>query len=267
MPSNVIEALLARFRTSSEPSQPEPSLWESHLASPMEVHIVDKQDIFYKKGRVLAEQAYRRTWNTENLIDGNDFAVVVSQKGKVIGNINIQLRYKENFLKSEKFFGKEHWNHYFNPSSDSVAEISALAIAEDIPSDLSRPIMMMLILGILSLCRLKGISLLITVQHEFLIRILKQGLHLPFIRNEQIKRPQGEVPNDDYWNQKTSPRLYYIEPNSYPVVETSFSYFCYLNTAGISTVFYPRIQQKEQLTYSAFRKSYSSEQQKLDLAV
>lgn len=39
------------------------------------------------------------------------------------------------------------------------------------------------------------------------------------------------------------------------------------STAGISTVFCPRIKQKEQLTYSDFRKSWSSQQEKLDTSI
>lgn len=260
MSTTVINALhkLTRLWVSSETPE--------SASLPMEVHLVDKHDIFYKKGRLLAEDAYRKTWNTEHLIDGNNYAVVVSHMGKVLGNMNLQLRAEEKLLKSEKFFGQEHWSGYFRPSMTSVAELSALAVAPDLPSELSRPVMMMLILGMQSLGRLKNISLVVTVQHEFLIRVLQQGLHLPFLCNEQVKTPQGELPNDDYWNQKKSPRLYYLEPNSHQVVETCFSFFCYLNTSGISTVFYPRIHQ-EKLTYSAFRKSWQSQQPKLELAI
>ncbi len=67
------------------------SLTEVFLNHLMEIHIVDKSDIFYKKGRQLASDAYRQVWNTENLIDGNDYGVIISHQGKVIGNINIQI--------------------------------------------------------------------------------------------------------------------------------------------------------------------------------
>ncbi|GFE69550.1 hypothetical protein CFPU101_21600 [Chroococcus sp. FPU101] len=257
MSNNVIDALLARFRTSSEPSKPEPSQWETPFAFPMEVHIVDKQDIFYKKGRVLAEHAYRRTWKTENLLDGNDYAVVVSQKGTVIGNLNLQLRSKDKPLKSEMFFGQEHWQSYFNLGSTGVAEISALAISHELPQEMSRPVMMLLILGISSLCRLKEISLLATVQHEFLIRVLKQSLQMPFIWNEKVQTPSGKLPNDNYWNRKEPPKLYYLDTNSQQAVSSCASFFWYLNALGIQTAFLPRVQTEE-LTYATFRKSDKS---------
>lgn len=232
----------------------------------MKVHIVEKHDIFYRKGRLLAEEAYRQAWNTEHLIDGNDYAVVVSRRGKVMGNMNLQLRSQEKLLKSEGFFGREHWSGYFQPSSTIAAEVSALSISQDIPNDLSRPVMMSLILGILSLCRLQNINLLVTVQHGFLIRILKQSLYLPFIRNEKIKIPQGELPDDDYWRQKELPGLYYVEPHHPKMAEACFSFFCYLNVLGINTVFSPRVVSQKP-TYSAFYKSCQSQQMLLDLAV
>lgn len=93
------------------------SLTEVFLNHLMEIHIVDKSDIFYKKGRQLASDAYRQVWNTENLIDGNDYGVIISHQGKVIGNINIQIRQGNKPLKSEAFFGKEHWQAYFKEST------------------------------------------------------------------------------------------------------------------------------------------------------
>lgn len=268
MQNNVIDFFLTRLRMPSEPPKLEPSPMEIYSNLSMEVHIVDKQDLFYKKGRVLAEHAYRRTWNTENLIDGNDYAVVVSKGGKTIGNMNLQLRSEEKFLKSEKFFGKEHWQNYFHPYPTGVAEISALAISHELPSQISRPVMMLLILGISSLCRLKEISLLTTVQHEFLIRVLKQNLQMPFIRNEKVKTPNGELPNDNYWNHKNPPKLYYLDTDSQQAVASCASFFWYLNSVGIHTTFLPRVQT-EDLSYTTFRKSCKSQARltNLDLAI
>lgn len=225
------------------------------LPASMEVHLVDKGDIFYRKGRVLAEQVYRQVWNTENLIDGNDYAVVVCQQGKVLGNMNLQLRSRHPVLKSEIFFGREHWQNCMAASTSAVAEVSGLAISREIPNELSRPIMMMLIFGVQNLCRLEEIKCLTTVQHEFLIRILSKSLHLPFFRNHQISSPQGEVPDDDYWRAKKAPGIYYLDPLSAPVIESCYSFLSYLTLAGIQTTFLPRIQ-KAQLGYPNFRKSW-----------
>lgn len=204
------------------------SLTPKALTSSMEVHLVDKNDIFYKKGRVLAEDVYRQVWNTEQLIDGNDYAIVVSRHGSVVGNINLQLRAENKLLKSEIFFGQEHWQEYYQGSPVHVGEVSALALSDDLPSEVRRPIMMMLILGIQILSRYEGIKFLVTVQHEFLIRVLSKSLHLPFFCNEIVKTPQGKLPSDKYWERKELPRIYYLEPNSNQTVDTctSFSVIC-----------------------------------------
>lgn len=146
----------------------------------MEVHIVDKNDIFYKKGRVLAEEVYRKVWKTEHLIDGNDYAIVISQNGSVVGNINLQLRSEKRLLKSEIFFGQEHWQNYFPGSPTNVAELSGLALSDELQSEIRRPIMMMLILGTQILSRALDIQFYATIQHDFLMRILTKSLQLPF---------------------------------------------------------------------------------------
>ena len=162
----------------------------------LEVHLVHKGDIFYTKGRKLAENVYRQIWGTEGLVDGNDYGIVVSQNGTVLGNLNIQLRKPEKLLKSESFFCKKHWRHYFYTSNTDIAEASALAIAKDAPAHLRRPIIMMLISGLQTLCRLEGVRYLVTIQHDYLLRILTKSLHLPFFKNQIVKQPQAEIPQD-----------------------------------------------------------------------
>jgi hypothetical protein len=230
------------------------SLTPKALPSLMEVHLVDKNDIFYKKGRVLAEDVYRQVWNTEQLIDGNDYAVVVCCNGSVVGNMNLQLRTEKKLLKSETFFGQEHWQEYYQNSSLRVSEASALALSEDLPREVRRPVMMMLIFGIQLLCRYERINVLVTVQHEFLMRILSKSLHLPFFCNESVKTTQGKVPMDNYWQRQDLPKIYYLEPNSNQTVDTCSSFFCYLHMSGLQTSFLPRIKTNP-LTFSAFRKS------------
>jgi hypothetical protein len=225
----------------------------------MEVHLVDKNDIFYKKGRLLAEEVYRKVWNTEHLIDGNDYAVVISRQGSVVGNMNIQLRSGRKSLKSETFFGGEHWQNYFPGSPASVAELSALAIDQKLPPEIRRPIMMMLILGTQILSRALDVQFYVTIQHEFLMRILTKSLQLPFFRNESLTRPQGQLPNDDYWNRGELPRLYYLDTKNGDAINTCASFFCYLHVSGIQTSFLPRIK-KNDMPFSAFRKNWYLEQ-------
>jgi hypothetical protein len=225
------------------------------LAPRVEVHLVDKNDIFYKKGRVLAEQIYRRVWNTENLIDGNDYAIVVSQNGTVVANMNLQLRTEKKLLKSELFFGREHWQENFQGSPICVAELSALALSQDLPNDARRPLMMALILGTQILSRALDIQFYVTIQHEFLMRILTKSLQLPFFRNLNLEYPQGQLPDDLYWNRGEFPKLYYLDTKNSEAVNTCASFFSYLHVVGIQTTFLPRIQ-KNNLSFATFRKNW-----------
>jgi hypothetical protein len=225
------------------------------LADRMEIHLVDKNDIFYRKGRVLAEEVYRDVWKTENLIDGNDYAIVVSRNGAVVGNLNLQLRAGRKALKSELFFGTEHWSECFKGSSSCVAELSALALSQDLPSEIRRPIMMSLILGSQVLSRALNIQFYVTIQHEFLMRILTKSLQLPFFRNEKLTAPQGELPDDLYWNRGEFPRIFYLDTKDSEAINTCASFFSYLNVAGIQTSFLPRIK-KSDLPFSTFWKNW-----------
>jgi hypothetical protein len=237
---------------------PQPDNLKNVNSNPMllEAHIVDKRDIFYSKGRILAKNVYKKVWNTENLLDNNHYAIVVSFNRNVLGNLNIQLKKEENPLKSELFFGLEHWQSYFQVKGHQIAEISALAIAADAPIHLRKPIMMMLIKGLQNLCGLLGIKYLVTIQHEYLVRILTKTLHLPFIKNTVVTQPLKEIPNDNYWKRERPPAIYYLETLGKKTLETCQSFFCYLNFLGIQTAFYPRITNCYPLSYAAFRKNW-----------
>lgn len=226
------------------------------LEKTIQVHLVEKGDIFYTKGRNLAKEVYRQVWHTENLIDGNDYGVIISHNGVIVGNMNLQLRQSNKPLKSEIFFGKEHWQQYQKNYQYNLAEVSALAIAQDVPSELRKPIMMMLIVGIQNFCRLANINFLVTVQHKSLIRILTKSLDLPFYINEFIDTPLETIPNDLYWNREESPRIFYLEPLSFPVIDACYSFFTFLNILGFQTSFLSRINTSNlNLTYSHFRKN------------
>ncbi|MGB5596094.1 MAG: hypothetical protein WBM32_20995 [Crocosphaera sp.] len=231
------------------------------LPSSMEVHLVDKNDIFYKKGRVLAEDIYRTVWNTENLIDGNDYGVVVMHNNDIVGNMNLQVKQNGKSLKSEIFFGEKHWQPYWGDfvTSTNIAEVSALAIDDDIAKEIRRPVMMMLILGMQNLCRLQNIEYLVTIQHEFLIRILRKTLDLPFWRNESVTIPKENLPKDDYWNRHQHPGLYYLEPLSFAVTDACYSFLSYLTSSGIQTSLIPRPNLTHgEKTYNQFRRSWKN---------
>ena len=221
----------------------------SITSSLVEVHIVHKGNEHYAKGRKLAETVYRQVWGTENLLDGNDYGVIVSQNGKVLGNINIQFRRSRELLKSEVFFGERHWQEYSDTHHSQIAEISALAIAQDAPKQLRRSIMMTLILGIHLICCVQNVNFLVTVQHDYLIRILNKSLRLPFFPNQIQLNTQGKVPQDNYWKRAKLPRLYYLFPNNLRTIGACASYLNRIPTSKIETFALPMVEAVN-LSYS-----------------
>ena len=222
----------------------------------IETHLVEREDIFYTKGRNLAKAVYKDVWNTDNLLDGNDYGIVVACNGEVLGNANIQLKKPGTVLKSETFFGKSHWKNYFEGSNSEIAEISALVVSQDAPADMRRPIMMMLIVGIQNICRIKNIKMIATVQHDYLIRILTKSLKLPFFRNQMILEPQAaKLPSDDYWRRVKPPALYYLDPLGNEGTQACYSFLNYLSMTGTQTTFYPRLKHNQKMTYANFCKN------------
>jgi hypothetical protein len=223
-----------------------------HSTAALEVHIVDKSDIFYTKGRYLARNVYKNKWNTDNLIDNNDYGIVIAAKGRVIANMNIQVGSENRQLNSEKFFAKEHWKNYFEVPAHQTIELSGLSIPQDVDNDLRVALLMILSLSAYNIARSLGIKVCITVQLQMLIRILTRRLHLPFFPSEFVTEIRGSVPNDDYWNRIESPKIYYLDMVDGKTVELYNLFFCYLNHQGINATFFPRFNQK-QMTFTSFR--------------
>jgi hypothetical protein len=221
-------------------------------ASALEVHVVDKNDIFYTRGRYLAKSVYKNKWNTANLIDHNDYGVVIVSQGRIIANMNIQIGSIDKLLNSEKFFVKEHWKHYFDVPAYQTLELSGLSIPQDVDSELRTSLLMILSLSAYNIARSLGIKVCTTVQLQMLIRILTRRLHLPFFASEFVTDIKGNVPNDDYWNRMESPKIYYLDIVDSKTVEIFNLFFCYLNSQGINTTFLPRFHQK-QMSFSSFR--------------
>lgn len=223
----------------------------------MEVHLVNKDDIFYQKGRNLANEVYQQVWGTEKLIDGNNYGIVISYKGQVIGNANLQIRQEHQPIKSEHFFGKEHWKAYVDVPYSRVVEMSSLSIAQDLEADLKQPVMMLLIFSTYTLARSLGITFCATIQRKALHRILTKHLHIPFFPNQKLTEIQGEVPNDKYWNSNETPHLYYLDLTAPETLESLNSCFFYINSLGIQTKFLSRFQEKNS-SYAQFRKLATS---------
>jgi len=228
---------------------------QSQCSNEMEIHLVNQNDIFYKKGRILASDVYHQVWKTEKLIDDNHYGIVVTHQGKVVGNVNIQLRLENQPVKSEKFFGEKHWQYSCDISEDSIVEMSGLSIGQDVPPELRQPIMMLLLFSTYTLARSMGRTFCVTIQRKALYRILTKHLHLPIFPNKTITDTQGEVPDDTYWHGSEKPQLYYIDGTSAETIEAMNSYFFYLTSIGISTKFHSRFDS-DSTSYAQFRKSF-----------
>lgn len=226
---------------------------ESGFSHKMEVHLVNRADVFYKKGRNLASQVYKKTWGTNKLIDDNNYAIVVTNNHKVVGNLNLEVKENQELLKSEKFFGKGHWLNCAEVPDTSVVEISGLSIAKDVPSEMRQPILMILMFAKYTLIRSLGKTFGVSIQRKALHRILTKHLHLPFFLNPQVEEFQGEVPQDAYWRSGEKPRLYYIDYTNTETVETMNSYLFYLSSIGISTEFISRFHPQP-TSYAKFRR-------------
>ena len=221
------------------------------------IFIVSKQDPIYHEGRQIAKIMYNQVWGTENLLDNNDYGTVVFWKDSAIANINIQLRGQNNYLKSELFFQKEHWQPYFSLDEYALAEISGLAISDQLPSSLSRPVLMMLILGLRILRYSLNVRFYTTIQHDFLIKILNKNLNLAFQINELINCPGQTIPEDCYWQQKKRPKLYYLDTHNPQCINACDSYFYYLNFLGYRLSFHSQITENK-VHYSQFWKSWNT---------
>ncbi|MEM6445610.1 MAG: hypothetical protein AAF704_03480 [Cyanobacteria bacterium P01_D01_bin.123] len=238
-----------------------PNNQTSGWAASLEVHIVPRADLFYRRGRTLAQEVYNEVWGTDALIDGNQYGAIVTCGGIPIGNVNIQTKRDESdLLKSENLYGCNHWHPEIRDCAEAIAEISGLAISVDVPQHLRRPAMMMLILGLQMLSRSLDIRHYVTIQRDSLIRVLTSSLQLPFRRNERIVTPVAETPSDRYWCDGQVPRLYYLELASSQAIDACASFFCYLSAAGWQMAFYPRINSSlNTASFSKFRRSWQDE--------
>ncbi|NJO94570.1 MAG: hypothetical protein HC820_10040 [Hydrococcus sp. RM1_1_31] len=198
---------------------------------------------------------YKKVWQTEKLIDDNDYGVVVFYGNSVIANVNLQLRRENSPLKSEKFFQFKHWQEYLKVADSEIAEISGLAISDDIPNSLSRPVLMTLVLGLKILLQGLKLKAYTTIQHKFLIRLLAKSLGLPFFMNETVTTVQTNVPDDNYWKRAESPRVYYLDGFAPQAIQACDRFFDYFKSAGIQTIFNSRIV-REKIGYSQLFKSH-----------
>lgn len=223
----------------------------------LEVYIVSREDDFYELGRNLTENVYEKVWQTQTFLDNNDYGIIVVCDGEIIGNVNMQLK-QAGLLNSERFFVPSHWTEYFETENTKIAEISGFAVSQNIPKNLSNPTKMLLITGLQQLCRIKVIKNIITIQHEFLVRILNKRFGLPLTKNTRVTIPDNiSLPNCNYWNSTKIPAIYYLNPLSSEFSCICYSFLTYLSLElEIQPLFRFRINFNSQSSYSKFYKNY-----------
>lgn len=219
----------------------------------MDIHLVNQNDIFYKKGRLLANEVYNQVWGTQKLIDDNDYGIVITNRGEVVGNLNIELKKENKLLKSEKFFGEKHWGCCCNLADDQIFEISGLSIGKNVHPELRQPILMLLMFSKYTLARSLGRTFGVSVQRKALNRIITKHLHLPFFTNPVITEVEGEVPQDNYWQDGEQPQLHYLNYTNPETIESMNSFLFYFNSIGIQTNFMSRFHPQP-TSYAQFRK-------------
>lgn len=175
------------------------------------VYSVKKGNFLYRKGRELAEDVYREVWNTEKLVDGNDYSIIITIDNQVVGNANIQARKSSNLLKSETFFREKHWHGFLDINPSEIAEISGLAIHRSLDLCDRKAIMMLLVIGAYRLCSKNNIKFWTAIQRKALNRMLVKSLKMPFFSNQFLQRPSQELPQDKYWSGSEIPKLYYLD--------------------------------------------------------
>jgi hypothetical protein len=234
-------------------------------------YLVSKGDFFYRVGRKIASNAYCKAWQTVNLLDENDFGVVILLNDRPAANINLQLKKETNLLKSEKFFQPHHWLSSFQVE-EGIAELSALAIDTKVAFKQRLSIFKALILGVTrytaversstprrlpkkfgstggrclrvtriprvnSLCCAHSIQLLATVQHQATIKLFSQGLGLKLIKNQEAEISPANLPNDNYWTANIPPALYYLLPTHIENQAKCAHFFSELQLAQAQTTF------------------------------
>jgi hypothetical protein len=208
----------------------------------LKIEIVPKNHPFYQQGRMLAQLMYQKVWQTDKLIDDNDYGIVVFFGHEAIANVNIQLKKPNTLLKSEKFFHPLHWQNYLSVAESEIAEISGLAISDALASSLSRPVLMAMIIGLKMLLDVLQLKVYTTIQHKFLIRVLTQGLKLPFFINPI--RPGRDLPNDNYWTRKEPPRIYYLEGKNREVSAACNSFWDFFEGANLRVFINSRLGEQ-----------------------
>lgn len=221
----------------------------------------------FQSGQDVAQRMYRKVWNTPAYATKGAYAVVVStlvsDGWHPVANVNFVTQETQNLLPSELIFGERNWESEGVDEKTGIAEICGLAIDDATPAEMRRGVLMMLSMGLQSIAVHTDTRWLITIQHEFLIRILRQSLGLPFRRTRQQMRTDAPLPKDDYWSRAVMPGLYLLDSHDPASRSACENFFYYLNGMQM-TLQVTNYLNFSLRSYAGFRRQW---QRRISLAV
>jgi hypothetical protein len=230
------------------------------------VSICRAGSVDFQSGQDVAQRMYRKVWNTPSYSSRGSYAVVVASRvteaWHPVANVNFVLRETQSLLPSELIFGERNWASAGVDDESRIAEICGLAINDATPVEMRRGVLMMLSMGVQSIAMHTDIRWIITIQHEFLIRILRQSLGLPFRQIRQQMLTDAPLPKDDYWSRDVMPGLYLLDSHDPASRSACESFFYYLNGMQM-TLQMTSCLNFSQRGYAGFRRQW---QQRMSLA-
>ncbi|CAE21752.1 hypothetical protein PMT_1577 [Prochlorococcus marinus str. MIT 9313] len=215
----------------------------------------------FMKGQSVAQKMYNKAWNTESYLSKGAYAVVIFMRKNgewnPIANLNCALKNSNNKLPCEQIFGERNCEAAGVEDETQIAEICGLAIDDATPTEMRRAVLMMLSMGLQSIAMHTKIRWVLTVQHEFLIRILKESLGLPFMKTASEVDKKVSLPKDEYWSRNVMPRLYLLDSHHQATRAACESYFYYLSSLNITLQIRNSVGITHQ-SYSGFKRQWQN---------
>ena len=215
----------------------------------------------FELGQAVAQKMYNKAWDTESYSSKGDYAVVVFMKTRKtwepIANLNCALKNSRKKLPCESIFTGQPWVEEGINNDNQLAEICGLAIDDLTPPEMRRAVLIMLSMGLQAIAVHSNTRWLLTIQHEYLIRILRKSLGLPFTKTDSTVTKDASLPNDQYWNQTVMPCLYILDSRDQVTRAACESFFYYLSSLNIGLQITNKVSSGQQ-SYSGFKRQWQS---------
>lgn len=146
------------------------------LGHPFRIEIAKRGQLLYQQGYELASELYQKTWRTENLVRNADFCIcmVESKTERIVSNLGIALRQKVDLLPSERYFSPYHWRGHFSGNDGEICELSAFAIADDLPQSIKHFAIAATIVSVFDISRTVRLNWIVAIQRYLTLKYLKR---------------------------------------------------------------------------------------------